>query len=132
MGTANVLLFSSPQDYVEATIQLLVGLKNTAQIITLNGSKQTISSMVIETLSYTREQDTGTGAEIVIGLKEIRLVQTQFVTAPLPSVPRASTPIKKGNQDPQDGSTQQQSSVASALAAGGTNVVKNIAAALGL
>jgi hypothetical protein len=119
-GVAHVQQFSTPQDYVQLTIDLIAFLKNTTQIVCLNGSKQTILSMVIEDFSYTRSEDEGTGALITIGLKEIRFVQTQTTTAPLPTFPGATTPTKAGQQNPGDGTPQQQAvvvqSVASSLA----------------
>lgn len=115
-GVAHVQQFANPQDYVQLTIDLLTFLKNTTQIVCLNGSKQTILSMVIEDLSYTRSEDEGTGALITLGLKELRFVQTQVTNAPLPTFPGATMPTKAGQQNPSDGTTQQQTSVASAAA----------------
>jgi hypothetical protein len=110
-------------DFVEATISVLEQLKDTAQIISLNGSKEVCSSMVIESFAYTRSSDEGTGATITIGFKEIRIVQTQSVTAPLRSFPRAATPVNAGPQNGGDGSAAQQESaihqIASALGLGG-------------
>jgi hypothetical protein len=128
-GVAAIQFFADPEDYVEATVQLIALLKNTAQIVTFNASKQVIQSMIIESFSYTRSQDEGTGASITIGLKEVRFVQTQTTT--VPALPRASTPIKKGDQNPSDGTPAQQQSVALTLAQGGASVVGKIAGALG-
>lgn len=88
------------QDWVQQTITLLRALKNTAQLITVVGSKQTTPNMVIETLSYIRSQDEGSGATIAIGFKEVRIVSTQVVSAPLPAIPRAAPPVSKGAQNP--------------------------------
>lgn len=130
MGTANIQFFAQTEDYVQATIQLIAGLKDSAQIITVNGSKQSVATMVIESYSYTRSQDEGTGAEVTLGFKEVRFVQTQTVTAP--SIPRAATPVKKGDQNGSDGSPAQQQSVAVTLANGGAALVSKIAASLGI
>jgi hypothetical protein len=99
-------------DFVSATIGLLASLKNTAQILTLNGSKEVNTSMVIESLAYVREEGTGTGAEITIDFKEIRIIQTLTVNVPLPSVPRAATPTSQGQQNPSDASASVQESAA--------------------
>jgi hypothetical protein len=119
--------FASPSDFVQKTIDLFAMLKSAAQLITVNGSKQTVTPMVIEEFSYTREESDGTGATITLGLKEVRLVQTQVTTAPLPSMPSAATPVKKGTQNPSDGTAQQQQSVASTFAAGGASLMGQIA-----
>jgi hypothetical protein len=87
--------------------------------------------MVIEYLAYTREEDTGTGAIITLGLKEFRIVQTQQVSVALPKIPKAP-PVKKGTQNPADGSPAQQQSVLTTLAKGGQPVVNKILAAVGL
>ena len=108
---APVQNFQEFVDYVYITIALLSFLKSTAQQISLIGSKQVISPMVIEELSVMRGQDEGTGATITIGLKEVRIVQTQLTTAPLPSIPSATTPTKAGQQNSADGTTEQQNSV---------------------
>jgi hypothetical protein len=109
-GQSQSYTFANPVDWVELTITTLEVLKNTAQIVAVYGSKETNNSMVIESFSYVRSESEGTGAEITIGLKEILIVQTQTVNAPLPSVPRAATPVAKGPQNPADGSASQQES----------------------
>jgi len=86
-----------------------------------------VSPMVIEDFSYTREEGDGTGATITLGLKEVRLVQTQVTTAPLPSMPSARTPVKKGTQNPSDATPSQQQSVAGTLVEGGASLVGKIA-----
>jgi hypothetical protein len=111
-GVGTVMYFSETQDFVEATIQLLLYLKATTQIISMFGSKQSLPSMVIENVSYTREEATGTGAEITIDFKEMRFVTTQTVSVPLPSLPSAANVIAKGTQNPSEGTPAQQQSVA--------------------
>ena len=115
-GQAQVIYFSQTQDFVEATIQLLLNLKTTTQIISVFGSKQSVQSMAIENVAYTRDEETGTGAEIVISLKEVRFVQTVVVNVPLPSIPSAANTIARGNQNPSNASPSAQESVASYLA----------------
>ncbi len=103
-------------DYVGATIQLLLTLKDTAQLITVNGTKQVEDNMVITGLTYTRSADEGTGASISITLEQLRIVQTQTVSVPLPAVPRATPPVNKGLQPPTSGSPAQQQSWLSGIA----------------
>jgi hypothetical protein len=103
-------------DFVLLTIQLLLSLKNTAQLITVNGSKQSEDNMVIEDFTYTRGEDEGTGATITLGLKQIRIVQTQTVSPPLPAIPRAAGQTNAGLKPPTDGTPAQQQSWLSAIA----------------
>jgi hypothetical protein len=112
-GQAQTYTFDQDQDFVEATVQLLEQLKNAAQVIAVNGSKQVNASMVIEAFSYTRDQSNGTGAEIAIAFKELRVVQTQTVSVPL--VPGAATPVTKGTQNPSDGTPAQQTDIVTQL-----------------
>jgi hypothetical protein len=118
-GQAQTLTFDQDQDFVEATIQLLKSLKDNAQIIAVNGSKEANPSMVIEAFSYVRSKEEGTGAEITIAFKEILIVQTQTVTVPL--IPGAATPVQKGTQNPSDAAPPVQSlALQGYLSSGGT------------
>lgn len=100
--TAQTIQFDPTADYAQAMIALLGLLKNQAMTFTVYGSKQTQPSMVIEDLTLHRgaPEETGTGADIEIGFKQVRIVSTQTVNAPLPTVPRAQTPVNNGAQDP--------------------------------
>jgi hypothetical protein len=115
-GQATVLTFEDDVDFVRETIALLEGLKNTAQLLTVNGSKEVNTSMVIEDISYARDEGNGTGAEISLSFKEVRIVQTLTVAAPLPSMPRAATPTSQGNQNPTDAKASVQASLAYLIA----------------
>jgi hypothetical protein len=79
--------FAGADDFAARMVELLVGLKNKAQQFTVYGSKRVEVTMVIETMAQHRgpPEDTGTGVEITIGLKKIRLVSTNTVAAPLPT-----------------------------------------------
>ena len=98
-ATGTVWQWPAGTDYVEATHQVLVDLKNGATVITFEGTKQSVPNMVIDTLSFSRSADTGSGEEITIGLKEVLIVTTQIVTAPIPFLPAGGgTPtVSKGS-----------------------------------
>jgi hypothetical protein len=93
-------------NYVAALHAQLVTLKNAAQLFTVFGSFQTESNMAIESLTFTRSGDTGTGEDIAIGFKQITVVTTQTVAVPIASlaggggVPTVAT----GQQVPTPGS----------------------------
>jgi hypothetical protein len=99
---------SGGTDFVTDQIATLLFIKNfpPPSAIAVFGSKQTMSSMVIETLSYSRDEGTGTGAEITIGLKEFRIVST--MTVPVPALPSGAPAVAKGNQNPQTAPPQTQ------------------------
>jgi hypothetical protein len=92
-----------PVDFVQATHQALLALKKNAQILQVNGTKNVNSSMVIESLTFTRNAETGTGEDITIALKEIRRVLTQTVAAPIPALPAGggTKPKDKGAVEPK-------------------------------
>lgn len=123
---------SGGTDYVAKTIGQLQLLKNTAQQIDLLGSKQSCSPMVIEKFSTVRSAETGTGADITIGLREVRIVTTQTVPVSIPNLSGGGgvPPKNKGSQDPQDAPVQTQKSVAKQLKAAGVSA-SSIASFLG-
>ena len=92
----------SGKDFVEATHALLVQLKNSAQLLDFIGTKQVEFDMVIDTLTFSRNADTGTGEDVTLGLKKVRIVSTQTVAAPIPNLSGGGglTPAPKGHQDP--------------------------------
>lgn len=111
--TAQTLQFLDPDDFVARTIALLELLRDQAQLFDVIGSKNARGNMVIETLQPKRDESTGTGARITLGLKEIRIVQTALVVAPKPSIPRGAPPTSKGPQNTTDAPAQLASTAAS-------------------
>jgi|HubBroStandDraft_4_1064222.scaffolds.fasta_scaffold120916_2 hypothetical protein len=89
-------------DFVQKTIAQLLLLKNTVMALTIVGTKCVCDPMVIEKLSYTRSSDTGTGADITIGFKEVRTVASRVVPAPIPNLSAGGglPPQNKGKQQP--------------------------------
>lgn len=102
-------ILGGTQDFVQQTIALLQGLIESAQVVTLNAPKLTITSMVITNMHIHRDADTGDAADIEVSLKEIRFVQTATVPAPAPSLPRAKPNVNKGEQSTADAGSQQES-----------------------
>jgi hypothetical protein len=100
--SAKLQTVTNPQDFVALYYATLETLRQSAQLITVSGSKNYQPNMVIESVEMNRSADTGTGADIKIGLREIRFVTTQTVNAPMPSIPSGATPVKKGQQNPVD------------------------------
>ena len=119
-------------DYVARMYELLELLRTTGTLITVYGSKNGCQNMAIESVNMDRSADTGTGAEFIIKLKEIRFVTTQTVAAPQPTIKAAVPQASKGPQNPSDAPAPQQKSVALNLATkiaaqgGGVNSVLSL------
>jgi hypothetical protein len=91
-------------DYVAALHQLLVNLKNAAQQFTVMATKGALlAPMVIESLSFSRDEKAGSGEYVTIGLRELRIVTTQTVPAPIPRLPSGGgkPTVSHGTQDPK-------------------------------
>jgi hypothetical protein len=105
-------------DYVALLHQLLVNLKNAAQQFTVMATKGALlAPMVIESLSFSRDEKAGSGEYVTIGLKEVRIVTTQTVPAPIPRLPSGGgkPTVSHGTQDPTP--PPQQSVASQGLAA---------------
>lgn len=96
---AQTYQFTDAADFVQQTIYQLRAWKKAAQLLTVVGTKGSVDSMVIEKLNISADADTGTGREITLALKEVRIVQTTTVNTPKPTIPRAKTPVNKGSQN---------------------------------
>lgn len=59
---------------------------------------KTFPSMVIDKVATVRNAPTGDAAVVSITFKEIRLVESKLVTAPVPTEPRGNTQKAKGRQ----------------------------------
>lgn len=92
------------EDFVEKTHAKLKTLRDTAQILQVIGSKQVNFSMAIEELTFVRNADTGTGEMLTVRFKEIRVVTTQVVPAPIPNLSAGggAPPTSHGAQNPQE------------------------------
>lgn len=99
---ATVQTSTSPTDFVAQMHLTLKSIKDAAQLVDVYGTKGTQTGMVIESLSFTRDVDTGTGEDIAIGLKEVRIVSTQQVTAPILHISAGGgkPPVNHGGQAP--------------------------------
>lgn len=75
------------------------------QVIT---EEETFASMVITKVAVSKTAELGDGATITIELKEVRVVESKLVTAPIPTEPRAETAIAKGAQEPVPATDAQE------------------------
>jgi outer membrane lipoprotein SlyB len=104
-------------DYVAALHAKLQELKNAGQAFTVLGSKNTLPSMFIDVLSFSRAFETGSGENVTIGLKQVRTVSTSVVVAPIPNLSAggAKKPANHGGQDPANAPPAQATSALSSL-----------------
>jgi hypothetical protein len=113
--TAQTLAPSAPDDYVQRAINFLLNLKDGAQLLTVFGTKQFADNMVIDGITTHADSETGTGREIALSFREIRIVTTTTVAAPKPAFSRAQTPASLGNQNTDDDGTDLQSAAYTAV-----------------
>lgn len=104
--STNVLRWSGT-DFVAKTHALLVQLRDTSTIISVIGSKHADLSMVIETLTPTRDADDGTGGSFTVTFRRVDFVSTETVIAPDPTVVRGKVAVQKGQQNPTDAPNAQ-------------------------
>lgn len=98
--TAQVLQFDTEHNYVNTCYDTLTRLRNTATIIAVVTPKEVYFNMVIARIEMHRDSSTGTSARFRIEMKEVRLVSSNIVSAPLPSIPRAGEINNLGKKDP--------------------------------
>jgi hypothetical protein len=104
---AHSIAYTDNADFVQNMISALIALKDAAQLVTVHGTKRVVDNMVIEGLRHHRGEETGTGAEIALSFKQVRIVSTITVPAPAVTVPRATKPVAKGNQNPTESAPAQ-------------------------
>lgn len=120
---ATVQNYASAADFVEQTHAKLKQLKDSAQLLSVFGTKQVGLQMAIESLSFVRNGDTGTGEMVTVGFKEVRLVSTKVVAVPIPhlSAGGGNPPANHGAQNPADAPNGKQ--VAQSLLLNGGNLL---------
>jgi hypothetical protein len=59
---------------------------------------KTFDSVVIERIAPVRNASIGDAAQVSLSFKEIRLVESKLVTAPVPTEPKGKTQVAKGRQ----------------------------------
>lgn len=89
--TASTLQFTGDIDYVGTTFATLVGLRDSATLLTITTPKAFYENMIIEKISMHRDASTGTSGKFSLEFREIRIVSSKVVAAPNPSI-LTSTP----------------------------------------
>jgi hypothetical protein len=95
---AVVLQFPEKFNHVQYVLSTLLDWKKQGVIGKVITPHRTYPSMAITRVSMTRNGATGDGAPITIDLKEVRLVESKLVTAPIPTEERGKIMKAKGRQ----------------------------------
>jgi hypothetical protein len=109
-ASASVMLFDGDIDYVQNALLQLQSLKDTATLLTIITPRNTYFNMILERIAMQRDRTTGTsGANFSLEFRQIRIVSSSVVAAPLPTIPRAIPTANKGKKDPTAAPQPKQS-----------------------
>lgn len=81
---ANVMTFDKETDFVKERLTLLRNVKDKAILVSLFTPKWLYNDMLLEEISMSRSEDTGTGAELTLSFRQIRIVAAKTIAAPKP------------------------------------------------
>lgn len=95
---AQVLKFSSKFNAVKDMLTMLDDWKKSGIVGSVVTGWKLYPSVVITKVSPSRNQSTGDGAQFSIEFKEIRIVESRAVTAPVPTEARGQIKKPKGRQ----------------------------------
>jgi hypothetical protein len=128
----NIVQFEEFTDYAQEMIYAFIGLLSNAQLFHVVGSKMDQTNMILTSMAVHRGEisETGTGAQLELSFKQLRIVSTNTTLAPIPTLPRGQSTVTKGSQDPPDAAVQQQKSVALLASNYVSAGLKSVAAAI--
>jgi hypothetical protein len=98
--TAQAMQFDTEHYYVNAAYETMTRLRDTATICSVITPKENYFNMVIARIEMHRDSSTGTSARFRLDMKQVRTVASNIVSAPLPSISRASNIVNNGKKDP--------------------------------
>lgn len=107
--TPNVLQFIGETDYVQNALKTLTQLRDTATLLSVVTPRKFYSNMVVRRIAMHRDAGTGTGAQFELSFLEVRIVSSNIVDAPLPTIAKAAPTVDKGKLDPTAASAPKQS-----------------------
>ena len=99
---ANTLQFDGQFDNVKEVYKVLEFARGESQLVNCVTEVRNYSSMGIEDVQLIRNPGTGTGAEIKVQLRQVRLVSTRSVNIPKPADPNATAAVDKGSKNTKD------------------------------
>jgi hypothetical protein len=91
---------------LESALRTLQNDKIFCQVIT---AFRSYTSMFLESFEMPIDEDSGDGAEVTLNFRQIRIVDTRLVNAPIPTQARGQKAKDKGHKDPKAVAAQKQS-----------------------
>jgi hypothetical protein len=95
----NVMAFDQDFDFVKDAFDVMTELRDTATLLQVATPRQLYVNMILKTINMHRDPGTGTSANFELEFQQIRVVDSNIVDAPLPSVPRATPVTDTGKKD---------------------------------
>lgn len=95
---AQVLNWPTKFNAITDVVGILVDWKKRGVVGQVITPWKTFPSVVITSVSTTKDASVGDAAKVLLTFKEIRIVESKLVTAPVPTEPRAKTRKAKGRQ----------------------------------
>ncbi len=111
--------FIGDTDYVRTAMDTLKTLRDSATLLSVICPNVTYSNMILESIKLHRDKSTGTSSNATLEFREVRIVSSQIVDAPLPSIPRAAPSASTGSQSTTPTTGPKQSVLASAAVSSG-------------
>lgn len=124
---ANTVQWGPFTDFAAVMFATLNQLLSSAQLFTVLGSKNSQDNMVMTGCPSHRGDitETGTGIQFELQFKQVRIVSTNTVAAPIPDSVRAQNTVTKGQQDPSQDTVQGSKSVLAYLGDNGASALKS-------
>lgn len=101
--------FSTTFNAVLFTFEALNKLRVEGTLVAVITSSKLYENMAVEKVTLNRTEDDGTGGSFTIEFKEVRLVDTKVVDAPVPAEDRGKKTVNKGPQGPKKETPVKQS-----------------------
>ncbi len=98
-ATVTVLQFTGEVDFVRAALDQLTDLMERAILFQVYTPKANYDNMVLSGIEMHRDKGTGTSGYFTLNFKQIRIVASKIVDAPLPTILRATPAPDQGKKD---------------------------------
>lgn len=108
-AVAQTLSWSADFETVRETRRILEELQTSVQIISVITPEKVYENMILESFIMAKDKDTGDGANVTLEFRELRIVETKLLAAPVPSIPRGSLPVSKGAKNAKPTEKQKES-----------------------
>lgn len=116
---ASVFVVTKEENYVSTGLEYLQRIQDYAVVIKLVTPENEYENMVLTNFSVVRNAEGGTGALVQLEFKQIRIVESKKVNAPVPTEVRGADAKKKGVKGPVPISAEKKDSLAKVIKDGG-------------